>query len=167
MDNPVAPARDKGKAQTSKMPSDWAAAQDSLAAASGLSILLVEGHQPPALSISNNNSICQVFQSSPKHVHLCDPYCGRAYERALEAGQATHYRCHAGLHCFAMPVELGAGEQLAVIGGRAFLTSADYRALAERFRVGDLQELLSTEIFKNVIFASRQDLDSLAERIDQ
>jgi diguanylate cyclase (GGDEF)-like protein len=167
MDNPVAPARDKGKAQTSKMPSDWAAAQDSLAAASGLSILLVEGHQPPALSVSNNNSICQVFQSSPKHVHLCDPYCGRAFERAVEAGQASHYRCHAGLHCFAMPVDLGTGRQLAVIGGRAFLTSADYRALAERFRVGDLQELLSTEIFKNVIFASRQDLDGLALKIEE
>src|SRR5205823_785674 len=73
----------------------------------------------------------------------------------------------AGLHCFAMPVDLGTGRQLAVIGGRAFLTSADYRALAERFRIGDLQELLSSEIFKNVIFASRQDLDDLARRIDE
>jgi diguanylate cyclase (GGDEF)-like protein len=167
MDELVAPARDKGTAQNSKTPSDWAAAQDSLAAASGLSILLIEGHQPPALSVSNNNSICQVFQSSPKYAHLCDPYCGIAYKRALEAEAASHYRCHAGLHCFAMPVDLGTGRQLAVIGGRAFLTSADYRALAERFRVGDLQELLSTEIFKNVIFASRQDLDGLAQRIEE
>src|SRR5436309_3307897 len=167
MDEPVAPASDNGKAQISTTPSDWAAAQDSLAAASGLSILLIEGHQPPALSISNNNSICQVFQSSPKHVRLCDAYCGIAYNRALEAEAASHYRCHAGLHCFAMPVDLGTGRQLAVIGGRAFLTSADYRALAERFRIGDLQELLSSEIFKNVIFASRQDLDDLARRIDE
>src|SRR5438105_4216276 len=167
MDEPIAPARDKGTAQNSKTPSDWAAAQDSLSAASGLSILLVEGHQPPALSVSNNNSICQVFQSSPQHVHLCDPYCGKAYARAVEAGQASHYRCHAGLHCFVMPVDLETGRQLAVIGGRAFLTSADYRALAERFRIGDLQELLSTEIFKNVIFGSRQDLDSLALRIEE
>src|SRR5436309_5028311 len=167
MDEPVAPARDKGTAQNSKTPSDWAAAQDSVSAASGLSTLLIEGHQPPALSVSNNNSICQVFQSSPKYAHLCDPYCGIAYKRALEAEAASHYRCHAGLHCFAMPVDLGTGRQLAVIGGRAFLTSADYRALAERFRIGDLQELLSTEIFKNGIFASRQDLDDLSRRIDE
>ena len=85
----------------------------------------------------------------------------------MKAEGVAHYRCHAGLHCFAMPVELGTGRQLAVIGGRAFLTSADYRALAERFRIGDLQELLSSEIFKNVIFASRQDLDDLARRIDE
>ena len=52
------------------------------------------------------------------------------------------------------------------IGGRAFLTSADYRALAERFRIGDLQDLLSSEIFKNVIFASREDLEDLSRRLD-
>src|SRR5205085_6887052 len=111
--------------------------------------------------------ICRAFQSSPDHVGLCDPYCGVAFERAMKAEGVAHYRCHAGLHCFAMPVDLGTGRQLAVIGGRAFLTSADYRALAERFRIGDLQELLSTEIFKNVIFASRQDLDGLAVRIEE
>lgn len=158
--------REEGQTQNHQTPSGWTDAQESLAAASGLAVLLVEGHQPPALEVSNNNSICHAFQSSPKHVHLCDPYCGIAFERALKAEGATHYRCHAGLHCFAMPVNLGTGRQLAVIGGRAFLTSADYRALAERFRVGDLQDLLSSEIFKNVIFASRQDLDDLAQRIE-
>jgi diguanylate cyclase (GGDEF)-like protein len=158
---------DEGQTQNHQTPSGWTDAQDSLAAASGLSVLLVEGHQPPALEVSNNNSICHAFQSSPKHVRLCDPYCGVAFERALKAEGVTHYRCHAGLHCFAMPVNPGVGRQLAVIGGRAFLTSADYRALAERFRVGDLQDLLSSEIFKNVIFASRQDLDDLARRIEE
>lgn len=167
MDETVARTHDKAQTQNHQTPSDWADAQDSLAAASGLSLLLVEGHQPPALHATNNNSICQAFQSSPEHVGLCDPFCGVAYERAMKAGGVTHYRCHAGLHCFAMPVNLGTERQLAVIGGRAFLTSADYRALAERFRIGDLQDLLSSEIFKNVIFASRQDLDDLAHRIGE
>jgi diguanylate cyclase (GGDEF)-like protein len=158
--------REEGQTQNHQTPSGWTDAQESLAAASGLSVLLIEGRQPPALEVSNNNSICRAFQSSPKHVHLCDPYCGIAFERAQKAEGAAHYRCHAGLHCFAMPVDLGTGRQLAVIGGRAFLTSADYRALAERFRTGDLQDLLSSEIFKNVIFASRQDLDDLARSIE-
>jgi diguanylate cyclase (GGDEF)-like protein len=147
-------------------PPAWAETQDMLAAAAGLSILLVKGTQPPALHLSNNNSVCRAFQSSPAHRRLCDPFCGVAYERALKAGEATHYRCHAGLHCFAMPVSLGAEEPgLAVIGGRAFLTTADYRVLAERLRTGDLQDLLSSELFKNVIFAAHQDLDDLAQRI--
>jgi diguanylate cyclase (GGDEF)-like protein len=158
-------ASQHGPAQVQRAPSDWADAQESLAAASGLSLLLVSGPQPPALVVSNNNSICQAFQSSGAHVHLCDPYCGQAYARALDAGTASHYRCHAGLHCFAMPVEPVTGQKLAVIGGRTFLTSADYRALAERFRVGDLQDLLSSDLFKNVIFAGRQDLEDLARRL--
>jgi diguanylate cyclase (GGDEF)-like protein len=149
-------------------PPGWAEAQDMLAAAAGLSILLVEGQQPPALHLSNNNSVCQAFQSSPAHRRLCDPYCGVAYERALASGEAMHYRCHAGLNCFAMPVQVGAeGQRLVVIGGRAFLTTADYRALAERLRTGDLQDLLSSDLFKNVIFAARKDLDELAKRISQ
>jgi diguanylate cyclase (GGDEF)-like protein len=158
--------RDSVQSQATAAPEEWAEAQDSLAAASGLSILLVGGPQPPSLAVSNNNSICQAFQSSPKHVRLCDPYCGQAHERAIKAGTVTHYRCHAGLHCFTMPVQISKGKKkLAVIGGRAFLTSADYRTLAERFRVGDLQELLSSDLFKNVVFASRQDLDDLASGI--
>ncbi len=165
MDKTVAPARDKAQTQKQETPDAWAEAQDSLSAASGLSLLLVEGHQPPELHVSNNNSICHALQSSPEHVRLCDPYCGVAHERALKAGGPVHYRCHAGLHCFTSPVRLDSERQLAVIGGRAFLTSADYRALAERFRTGDLQELLSEEIFKNVIFAARQDLDDLALRV--
>jgi len=80
----------------------------------------------------------------------------------MSAGTITHYRCHAGLQCFAMTVELDNRRELAVIGGRAFVTSADYRATAERFREGDLHELLSTDLFSNVIFASEQDLDHAA-----
>ena len=38
-----------------------------------------------------------------------------------------------------MPLEVGEEENLAVIGGRAFVSGADYRATVERFRVGDLQ----------------------------
>jgi diguanylate cyclase (GGDEF)-like protein len=167
MDETVVPARDKAQTQNNQKPDGWADAQESLASASGLSLLLVEGRQPPALLVSNNNSICRAFQSSPEHVHLCDPFCGVAFERASQAQGIVHYRCHAGLHCVTMPVELEANRQLAVISGRAFLTSADYRALAERFRTGDLQDLLSGEIFQNVIFAARQDLDDLARRIEE
>lgn len=139
--------------------------QKELAAGSGLALLLVEGRQPPSLVVANNNSICHAFQTSPTHAHRCRPDCGEAYSRAAKAGAAVHYRCHAGLHCFAMPVGLDAGRPLAVIGGRAFLRSADYRALAERVRTGDLTELLSPELFGNVIFALRPDLDEAAGRV--
>jgi diguanylate cyclase (GGDEF)-like protein len=146
-------------------PRGWARIQESIAGLSGISFLLVEGRQPPALAIANNNSICAALQSSPKHGKLCDPFCGAAHERAIGAGTVTHYRCHAGLQCFAMPVELDSRRKLAVIGGRALASSADYRVLAERFRSGDLQSLFSDELFRNVIFADEADLDHAALRV--
>ncbi|HEY0100273.1 MAG TPA: diguanylate cyclase [Pyrinomonadaceae bacterium] len=160
-------ATERAKFRNEELPilQEWERWLASVTAETDLAILLVEGHQPPQLAISNNNSICHAFQSSTTHAHLCDPYCGVAFQRAHEAGEATHYRCHAGLHCFAMPVGMDASRPLAVIGGRAFLSSADYRELAERFRHGDLRELLSTELFRNVIFASRHHLDELAAQL--
>ncbi|MFN2596272.1 MAG: diguanylate cyclase [Pyrinomonadaceae bacterium] len=150
-----------------KFPPRWETEQASLAAESGLALLLVEGHQPPQLLTSNNNSICQTFQTSTAHAHLCDPYCGEAYKRAQEAGGASYYRCHAGFECFAAPVELRKGRRLAVIGGRAFLSSADYSALVERFRDGDLRDLLSPELFRNVLFATRFELERLERMLQE
>ena len=152
--------------QQETAPRGWAAVQDKLAAASGISLLLVEGHQPPALVVSNNNSICHAFQSSPEHARLCDPYCGEAHRRAMSAGSITEYKCHAGLSCYATPIQIGSRKKLAVIGGRAFLSAADYRTTVERFRVGDLQDLLPSEPFRNVIFADHAKLETSAVRLE-
>ena len=148
-----------------RAPKGWAGMQESIAESSGLALLLVDGHQPPALAVANNNSICNALQSSPDYVGLCDPYCGAAHSRATGANEIIHYRCHAGLQCFAMPVEIGHQRALAVIGGRAFVNSSDYRELAERFRTGDLSELASDEVFRNIIFADDADLDHAALRV--
>src|SRR5882724_5252442 len=146
-------------------PAGWAEIQREIAEASGISLLLVNGHQPPALVVANNNSICEALQSSPEHLKLCDPYCGEAHARATATNTITHYRCHAGLHCFAMPLEIETDRKLAVIGGRAFVRGVDYRETAERFRSGDLQDLFSDELFRNVIFADEADLDHAALRV--
>jgi ligand-binding sensor protein len=148
-------------------PPAWADVQEELAASLNLSLLLVDGHQPPALVVSNNNSVCHAFQSSPKYVGLCDPYCGDAHRRAMSAGTVVQYKCHAGLQCFTMPVQIGRQQKLAAIGGRAFLTGADYRSLVDRFRAGEFNELLDSRPFENVIFAEAQRLDQLAQRLDK
>jgi diguanylate cyclase (GGDEF)-like protein len=149
-----------------RAPEDWAAVQKSIAASSGISLLLVDGYQPPALAVSNNNSVCQALQSSAEHVGKCDPFCGAAHSRVKAEKSVIHYRCHAGLQCFAIPVEIQ-GRQLAVIGGRAFVNSADYRETAERFRTGDLRDLQSSDPFRNVIFADEADLDHAALRVSR
>jgi diguanylate cyclase (GGDEF)-like protein len=150
-------------------PPAWVEVQDGLADSCGLALLLVDGHQPPAVAISNNNSICQAFQTSPDHAQLCDPYCGLAHARAIKTGGTVEYECHAGLQCFAKPVEIsGSKRKLAVIGGRAFVRSVDYQRLMERFRTGDLQSLVtSDDVFSNILFAERQRLNELAERVEK
>ncbi len=146
---------------------DWADKQEKLAQQAGLSLLLVEGFQPPALQVSNNNSICHAIQSSPRHAKLCDPFCGAAHGRALSAGRATYYRCHAGLHCFAEPVEIEGRNDLAVIGGRAFLEIEEYKATVARLRTGDLRDLAADETFENVIFSTMSKLQELAARVER
>jgi diguanylate cyclase (GGDEF)-like protein len=146
-------------------PVGWSQAQDEMAANAGMSVLLVEGHQPPSLVVSNNNSICAALQSSAEHAKLCDPYCGDAHRKAQLAGTTIEYKCHAGLQCFAAPVVIGNKRDLVVIGGRAFVTSADYRTLIERFRTGDLKRLTSEALFENIIFAEPQRLAELAESV--
>jgi diguanylate cyclase (GGDEF)-like protein len=145
----------------SDAPPGWTAEQERLAWKSGLSLLLVDGHQPPAVAVSNNNSICEALQSSPEHVKLCDPYCGEAHRLAMSSGK-INYKCHAGLNCFAQSVEIRDAKNLAVIGGRAFAKTSDYHALMERFRNGDLKDLLSDEVFKNIVFADAPQLEELS-----
>ncbi|MDQ5837097.1 MAG: PocR ligand-binding domain-containing protein, partial [Acidobacteriota bacterium] len=170
MDNTArAPERAAQQTPSAEAPAGWGEVHKGLADEHGLSLILVEGRTPPPLLAANNNSVCAAFMSSRKHAHRCQPDCGEAHSRAHEAGATTHYRCHAGLHCFTMPVSLGegkqAGKKLAVIGGRCFLSVADYRALVERVHSGDLTELLASDPFRNVHFASRQDLEEMAAHV--
>jgi len=148
-------------------PPSWPEIQDSLAESAALALLLVDGHQPPAVVVSNNNSICHTFQNSTEHAELCEPYCGTAHARALKAGGIVEYKCHAGLSCFAKPVEINGKRNLAIIGGRAFVKSVDYQQLMERFRTGDLQSLATEEIFANILFSDESRLSDLADRVDR
>ena len=160
------PARTAQIAQETpeRAPSGWRELQDSVADSAGVALLLVEGHQPPALAITNNNSICETLQSSPEYANLCDPYCGAAHSRAISEGEVIHYRCHAGLQCFALPLQIG-GRSLAVIGGRAFSAGGDYRDFVERVREGDLRDLDTNKLFRNVIFADEADVDHAALKV--
>jgi diguanylate cyclase (GGDEF)-like protein len=162
--SPIAPSPQEHREDA---PPSWPETQDSLAESSGLALLLVDGHQPPAVVVSNNNSICHTFQTSPEHVQLCDPYCGAAHALALKAAGTVDYKCHAGLTCFAKPVEIGGKRNLAMIGGRAFVKSSDYQQLMERFRTGDLKSIASDEVFANILFSEPQRLAELAERVER
>lgn len=131
----------------------WQAKQDALAKETELSILLVDGRQPPSLAVSNNNSICRVLQSSEKHTHLCEPFCGKAFDNVQKNGEAIAYLCHAGLQCVAAPLPPNPVRPLVTIVGRAFTKISDYQKLYERMQSGDLQDLHADELLKDLRFA--------------
>ena len=85
----------------------------------------------------------------------------------MKTGATVDYKCHAGLECFVMPVQIAGRKNLAVIGGRAFVKSADYQAVIERLRTGDLKGLASESILSNVIFAERQRLVEVAQVVEK
>jgi diguanylate cyclase (GGDEF)-like protein len=144
-------------------PADWLERNRELATSSGLAVAIAARNEVTVAAF-NDNSICRALQASPKHAPLCQPFCGRALERAREAGGLAHYRCHVGLRCVAAPIVIG-GREVAVVGGRAFLFSADYRAFIERVRNGDLSEIDLNELFRNVLFTTQQRLEQLAARL--
>ncbi len=59
---------------------------DELADKSGLAIVLADENSP-ALSKSNNNSMCEVLYNSEEFAPECDKYCGKAFDWAMEAGK--------------------------------------------------------------------------------
>ncbi|MEP6923593.1 MAG: diguanylate cyclase [Pyrinomonadaceae bacterium] len=144
----------------------WQEIQDTLAEESGLSILLVDGRQPPSLAVSNNNSVCRVLQSSPKHAHLCEPYCGKAFDNVRKEGVTISYRCHVNLHCVAVPLAPNPIRPLVAIVGRALARVSDYENLLDRKQTQEWQDLPAEELLKSLRFAeSEVEIFKLAEQL--
>lgn len=146
----------------------WTELQTSIAHASGLAVVLVENDDiaHPVVD-SNNNSICQSFQSTSLS-HLCEPYCGTATDRSIGAAGLAFYQCHAGLSCVAMSamsLDISSERHLALIGGRAFVSIEPYLNFTRRVMKGELPELPEAELFRNVLFADEERLNALAQKL--
>ena len=83
-----------------------------------------------------------------------------AHAKATEAGRIYDYRCHAGLHCFAVPIEVNK-RQLVILGGRAFTSVAEYTQFLRSY--GDLDAIRSGEGLRGVKFADRREVREAAD----
>lgn len=143
----------------------WKDIQDDLAYKSGLAIVLADKNSPE-LTKSNNNSVCRNLYGSEEFASECDKYCGKAFDRAVEAGEAVEYKCYAGLSCRAVPLKT-ATKPLVAIAGRVFLNIEDYRNATERVISGDWEKFSEGEFFDNVLLTgSPKDLDMLAKHLE-
>ncbi|NJM54201.1 MAG: hypothetical protein HC846_12955 [Blastocatellia bacterium] len=65
----------------------WKETQENLADESGLAVVVMDGAE--TVSVSNNNSICEILYSSAEFAPHCNKYCGKAYERAVAEGKLS------------------------------------------------------------------------------
>jgi diguanylate cyclase (GGDEF)-like protein len=131
-------------------------ALDALAEESGLAIAVVAGDERQA-AVFNNNSICRNLNPGDEFSSACAQFCGRAFSKAIEAGDAVRYECHAGLECRAVPFT-NSNQTLVAIVGRTFVKAENYRKAATRSISGDWSHFPATELFENVLLGGTVDV---------
>ena len=99
-----------------RSPTGWTDVQEDLAESLNLSVLLVDGHQPPCPWRSQiTTRFARLFSRRPNSWVSAIRYCGDAHRRAISAGSTIQYKCHAGLQCFTMPVKIGRKKTLRLL----------------------------------------------------
>lgn len=137
----------------------------SIADSAGLAVVITDAKR--VIAAANDNSICRSLNPPDEFVGKCAEDCGRAFERAREAGSAVDYECHAGLKCRALMVRTGRSP-LVAITGRTFVRSEDYRAATHRAISGDWTAYPPEQLFDNVIFSSSPvQLERLQQRLTE
>ncbi len=145
------------------VPQEWLATQPALAESTNLALLTLGRDDQIIGETANNTSICESFLARPDKARRCDEFCGRARTQALNAGTTITYRCHAGLHCFAAPVETAAtADATVILGGRVFLSARDYREFVESEQAAGSSD---PAIFSNLKFTDEAELQHAARFI--
>ena len=104
---------------------EWLRVQRSLAESHNIALTTLSRDGAVIGRVENDNSICRSLRVSTEYASKCAAECGRAFTNASEAGRPIEFRCHAGLQCFAIPVDLN-DKQLVILGGRAFTSTSEY-----------------------------------------
>ncbi len=136
-----------------------------IAEESGLAIAIVDddAHQ---VAVSNNNSICRNLNPANKFSPECAQFCGKALEKATEAGKMIGFECHAGLDCRAIPAG-NEDKRFVAIVGRTFLKAENYRKATERAIKGDWSSYSPAEFFENILLTGSSDaLTKTAEKVE-
>lgn len=132
---------------------------DKLANDSGLAIAIVDTSMVE-VSTSNNNSLCESLNPTGELEGRCRDFCGKALEKAREAGGKSAFECHAGLECRAASMKQDGRDVVAIVG-RSFVRADRYRLATTRAVGGDWTRFPPSEFFRNIL------LSNSANAIDQ
>jgi diguanylate cyclase (GGDEF)-like protein len=140
----------------------WLRLQKSLAERNGIALTTLSRDGAVIGRIENDNSICRAMRVSPVGAQLCAADCGAAYNNAVDAGAEVDFTCHAGLHCFAIPVAIEQ-KQLVILGGRSFASTSEYNEFLRRYEA--LTAVQTGECLKNIKFIESRELTQTAQLV--
>ena len=160
-------AASKGRFSESELDSDnslavWLRLQRSLADKNGIALTTLSRDGAVIGRIENDNSICRAMRVSGEHAPLCAADCGAAHSNAIAAGKQFDFTCHAGLHCFAIPVAIGR-KQLVILGGRSFASTSEFGEFLGEY--GEMAAVESGECLKNIKFIDARELTAAADLV--
>lgn len=141
---------------------EWLRVERSLAEKHNISLTTLSRDGAAIGRIENDNSICRSLRVSTEFASKCAAECGRAFSNVNAAGGPIEFCCHAGLQCFAIPVDLK-DKQLVILGGRAFTSTSEYSSFLDRH--SGVDPVASGECLKSVKFADPRGLREAAELI--
>lgn len=140
----------------------WLRLQKSLAERNGIALTTLSRDGAVIGRIENDNSICRAMRVSAERAPLCAADCGAAYNNATDAGAQFDFTCHAGLHCFAIPVAIEQ-KQLVILGGRSFASTSEYIEFLRRYEA--LPPVQTGECLKNIKFIEMRELTQAAQLV--
>jgi len=140
----------------------WLRLQKSLADKNTIALTTLSRDGAVIGRIENDNSICRAMRISAEHAPLCAADCGAAYSNAIAAGKQFDFTCHAGLHCFAIPVAIDQ-KQLVILGGRSFASTSEFAEFLRGY--GEMAAVESGECLKNIKFIDGRELNESADLV--
>ena len=151
-----------GDAYPEASPSSWLSLQRSLAERLGLTLVTLDEKSQVIGRAENNNSICEALMASSAHGELCALECGRAASLVADTKGPALFQCHAGLHCFVLPL-VSQGRPGAVLGGRVFTSSIEYKQFVRRY--GDIDAVETGQCLRNIKFLDRREMGQAAQLV--
>jgi diguanylate cyclase (GGDEF)-like protein len=140
----------------------WLRLQKSLAEKNGIALTTLSRDGAVIGRIENDNSICRAMRVSPEHAPLCAADCGTAFSKAVAAGGHFDFACHAGLHCFAIPVAIDQ-KQVVILGGRSFASTTEYSRFLRTYE--SLAAVGSGDCLKTIKFLDTRELVEAADLV--
>ena len=144
----------------------WGKIQNSLARITGLTFTTV-GRDGKILAEGGENRLCRLLAESPRGKDLCRNSCLLEADKARRGKGVVHFRCQAGLQCFAVPILVEGSPVAATVGGRILDKAPDFSFFQDLARRVGLQPEEVLQAVGNLKLENVRTLSRVAEMVEQ